>query len=313
MQNPAHPWGLAAPHLARAGSAPDGVMVATRAGPRRPHRVQPLPPKPVAPLPDNVARTLQFSSPSSERDDALADGEREQPVTPVKMAMPEPEPELRYGAPPSSSLKGTATHRSARAASAGPADAAFRAAGPPAAKQPNLSQLQPMPGITRAAHQADDMSSEAPASRLPLPRPRKKPEPALPNPEPVLAQPSRTDSGFRNLKKPRRPGSSPPGPKPSPPQPPAESAAAQPASSHHRRMLSARELGERRGSDGGAAMAATTPSDLPTCEEQIDKWARPAAPSTRASPWPHPRPVRAQGRNEQLASSPVPQAPLGQR
>ena len=51
---------------------------------------------------------------------------------------------------------------------------------------------------------------QLPPSRLPLARARKKPDPVNEKPDPVLSQPSRTDSGLQNLKKTRRPGSSPP-------------------------------------------------------------------------------------------------------
>ena len=96
------PWGLAALHLATA----DGMLgsIGTRPAVRRPHRVLPLALQ-AAPAPlssnadDSVARTLDFLSLDGDGDapPRSPDGI---PVTPVKLCLPEPQPELRY-APPS--------------------------------------------------------------------------------------------------------------------------------------------------------------------------------------------------------------------
>ena len=164
------PWGLAAPHLATG----DGMLgsIGTRPAVRRPHRVQPLAlqaaPAPVSSIgDDSVARTLDFLSLDGDGD-APPRSPEGLPVTPVKLCLPEPQPELRY-APPSL-LKGpTSTHRATRAASAG----ALRAPGD--AELPSLhstAQPEAQPELGTASAVAGEAAAP---SRLPhAPRPRKK-------------------------------------------------------------------------------------------------------------------------------------------
>ena len=170
------PWGLAAPHLATA----DGMLgsIGTRPAVRRPHRVQPLALQ-AAPAPlssigdDSVARTLDFLSLDGDGD-APPHSPDGLPVTPVKLCLPEPQPELRY-APPSL-LKGpSSTHRASRAASAG----ALRAPGdaqpgmyPELPSLHSTAQPEAQPELATASAVAGEAAAP---SRLPhAPRPRKK-------------------------------------------------------------------------------------------------------------------------------------------